>query len=401
MRFIRLLARTLHQYGTAAHRLETAVGAAAQRLGLRVDVFSTPTSVFLSFNATDDESSDAPTHLLRLQPGTVDVGKLAQTDAIAESVTDGSMSVDEGINSLREIARTGAFMPWPVQLLSWAVVGSAVAKLLGGTWTDVGIAAVLALFTGGFSMLMGRKLQESGSFEPIVAALITVLAYLAAHAFGGAQVANIVVASLIILMPGLDLTVAITELSTGHLASGTNRLAGASVILIKLALGVLLATQAMQGLGFGREAMQAPQSVSPDWFSWAILVAAGFAFAVLFNAMLKDYIAVVTAALAAYLTSYFGTEWIGPELGVFLAALVVAALSNFYGRLFNRPGTILRLPGIILLVPGSLGYRALTLLFSRNVTDGIDAAVSVALVLASLVGGLLLGNTLIPPRRNL
>ena len=60
-----------------------------------------------------------------------------------------------------------------------------------------------------------------------------------------------------------------------------------------------------------------------------------------------------------------------------------------------------RLPAILLLVPGSLGYRALTLLFSRNVDEGLSAAVSVALVLAALVGGLLMGTTLVPPRRHL
>src|SRR5699024_10518516 len=47
--FVTELARRLHQYGTAAPRLEEAVGSAALRLGLRADVFSSPTAIILSF----------------------------------------------------------------------------------------------------------------------------------------------------------------------------------------------------------------------------------------------------------------------------------------------------------------------------------------------------------------
>ena len=200
-------------------------------------------------------------------------------------------------------------------------------------------------------------------------------------------------------MPGLDLTVAITELSTRHLASGTARFAGAVVVLVKLALGVVLATQIMEALGFGTPATGA--QLPPVWFGWLLLAPAGVAFGVLFDARPADYPAVVLASLVAYATNYFAAAQLGADAGVFLAALAVAALSNAYARLAKRPASLMRLPAIMLLVPGSLGYRSLTLVFSHYMEQGLSAALSVLVVLASLVGGLLLGNTLIPPRRNL
>ena len=404
VRFIRLLATRLHEYGTAAHRLEGAVSSVATQLGLRCDVFSTPTSVFLAFRDLRDASgaSDAyPTQLIRLNPGTIDVGKLCELDAIAEDVAAGRLSLRDGAERLIAVPSLPAVAPLWGQLLSWAVVGATVASLLGSTWVDVTIAAALALLTGLLALRIGRRWQEAGSFEPITAFVITIAAYACSWAFDGGSVPNVVIAALIILMPGLDLTIAITELSTGHLASGTARFAGAAVTLLKLALGVMLATQAVQWLGLPAGHPIDPSELSSAWFTWIMLVATGLAFAVLFNAQRRDWPAVVLAAMVAYTVNYFGAAAFGSEFGVFLSAVVVGAISNTYGRLRNRPASVMRLPGIILLVPGSLGYRALTFLFSRNIEEGINAAISVTVVLAALVGGLLLGNTLVAPRRNL
>ena len=157
----------------------------------------------------------------------------------------------------------------------------------------------------------------------------------------------------------------------------------------------------MIGLGLSAGVPVDPGALSPGWFMWLAIVFTGVAFGVLFAAQRRDWPAVLVASLVSFITNYFATRAFGPEVVVFLAALAIAAVSNGYARLFSRPATVMRMPGIILLVPGSLGYRALTFLFSRNIEDGLDAAVSVTVILAALVGGLLLGNTFIAPRRTL
>ncbi len=399
-RFLKLLARSLHESGAGAHRLEDAVKSVAARVGLSCEVFSTPTSAFITFRepGSDDNLAAMPSELMRLNPGTVNLGRLCAVDAVAEAVAAGHLSAEAGTQRLKDIAGSAPLRSLPVQLLAWGLVGAAVTALLNGSWMDLSLAAALGMLTGALSLRLATPLHGLGSFEPIAAFLATALAYLLAPLVGASQVPLIVIGALIVLMPGLDLTVAITELSTRHLASGTARFAGAVVVLIKLALGVVLATQIMQALGFGP---LAPGTPPPGWFGWLLVALSGIGFAVLFEARPKDYPVVIGAALAAYTTNYFATATLGPDGGVFVAALTVAALSNAYARIANRPATLARLPGIILLVPGSLGYRALTLLFSHDLEQGLAAALSVLLVLASLVGGLLLGNTLVPPRRNL
>ena len=356
VRFIRLLAKQLHQHGTAAHRLEGAVASVAERLGCRCDVFSTPTSVFLAFRDVTDPTGDTdayPTLLLRLSPGSINLARLHEVDAIAEDVATGRIGIAEGARRLEAVPQMPSVVPLWAELSAWAVVGATVASLLGSTWTDLIAAAGLALLTGLFTLRLGGRWQEAGSFEPIVAFLVTALAYVWSAFEPSASVPNIVIGALIILMPGLDLTVAVTELSTGHLSSGTARFAGALVVLLKLALGVMLATQLMTGLGLGHGAPIDPLDLPADWFTWAAVVATGIAFAILFNARRADWFAVLVAALLSFVTSFFASQAYGSEFGVFVAALLVAGVSNLYARITSRPALTMRMPGIILLVPGA------------------------------------------------
>jgi uncharacterized membrane protein YjjB (DUF3815 family) len=136
------------------------------------------------------------------------------------------------------------------------------------------------------------------------------------------------------------------------------------------------------------------------------LLAGSFAFAVLFKAARRDTLLVMASVWLGYLATRFADALPGAAdnalpTGVFFAATVVTAVANVYGRWFNRPGAIVRMPGIILLVPGSLGFRSFNFAFERDVMLGLDTAVAVITALIALVAGILVGNLLVSPRRNL
>ena len=68
--FIVELSRRLHEYGTAAPRLEDVVNLASARLGLACNVLSTPTSIVMSFSdlAAGDDLAEF-TQVVRVPPG--------------------------------------------------------------------------------------------------------------------------------------------------------------------------------------------------------------------------------------------------------------------------------------------------------------------------------------------
>ena len=108
--FIVELARRLHEYGTAAPRLEAAVSLVGQRLSLSCDVLSTPTSIIMSFSQQGSSESGVAemTQVLRLPPGEVNLKSLCLVDEIADKVINGDLDLGEGRRRLRAV---GALQP--------------------------------------------------------------------------------------------------------------------------------------------------------------------------------------------------------------------------------------------------------------------------------------------------
>jgi uncharacterized membrane protein YjjB (DUF3815 family) len=200
-------------------------------------------------------------------------------------------------------------------------------------------------------------------------------------------------------MPGISLTTAVRELSTQHLISGVARLAGAVMTLLKLAFGALAATQLCHAMHIiPITPIDAP---IPSWAQWVALACGCYSFAVLFQAAWRDYFAVMIAAALGYVITYYGSSAFTPEFGVLVAGFAIGALANLFARVVKRPGAVIREPGIILVVPGSVGFRTLSFMFERDVSLGMDMAITLIALLVSLVAGLLFGDLLIAPRRSL
>ena len=80
MAFVVEIARRLHQYGTAAARLEDAIDSVSARLQLNCHALSTPTSIIFSF--TDRATGGALaelTQVIRVSPGHDDLADLCAT----------------------------------------------------------------------------------------------------------------------------------------------------------------------------------------------------------------------------------------------------------------------------------------------------------------------------------
>ena len=75
---------------------------------------------------------------------------------------------------------------------------------------------------------------------------------------------TVIVASVIVLMPGMMLTNAVSELTSQHLVSGTARFSGAMAVLMKLAFGSLMGSQVAQLLGWV-PLEHGTVVVLPDW----------------------------------------------------------------------------------------------------------------------------------------
>jgi uncharacterized membrane protein YjjP (DUF1212 family) len=404
--FIVELARRLHAYGTSAQRLEGALAKVARRLSIDAEVWSNPTGMLLSFADTERGTPHRLTQVIRLEPGEVNLGRLAKADAIAEQVLAGNADIEKGLSDLRALDKPARKFTIPLTVLCFGLASASVTGLLEKTgWADLSAAAILGVLIGVIAVYSEKSKRLYDAHEALAAFTATLLASAIATFIAPLSLQSVVIAALIVLMPGLTLTTAITELSARQLVSGTTRFAGALTILLKLVFGAVVGSQLASAFGW-QPLSNANASVLPDWMPWLTLLAGSFAFAVLFKTARRDLLLVMASVWLGYFATrvaeYFpGAAQSQYPVGVFFSSLVVTAIGNIYGRYFNRPGALIRVPGIILLVPGSVGFRSFSFVFERDLMLGLDMAFSVIAALIALLAGILFGNLLISARRNL
>lgn len=399
--FVVELARRLHQYGTTASRFELAIAEVAASFELRAEVWSSPTAIILSFYDPDDGEDGLATltQVLRLPPGDVNLRKLCAVDRIADQVIAGEVDVSEGRQLLRQMDEPMS-MKWRLAIVfSYGLAAACVAILLRTAMADAAVAGLLGLIGGALAVAGGTRPRLTIAVEALSAFLSTALAIVISAFVVPIAVKPVVLASLIVLIPGMSLTTAIRELSTQHLMSGAARLAGATASLLKLAFGVVAAASLCSL--FGLHAGHAALLPAAPWIEWPAVLLASLAFAILFQAARRDWLIVMASVAVGYTVSRFSGLGFGPVAGVFAGGLALGAASNAWARWAGRPGAMIREPGIILLVPGSVGFRSMSYLMEQAIGPGANTGMLLVKLLVGLVAGLLIGDLLIPPRRNL
>jgi uncharacterized membrane protein YjjP (DUF1212 family) len=387
------LGQALHRYGTPAHRLEEQLRQVSERLGLEARFFSTPTSIFASFGPPEA----LQTSLIRVEPGAMDLERLTLLDALAQEVIHGKLTPDAGAARVEAILDAPPRHGTAATLLCWALAGGAAARLFGGGLKEIGVAALSSLLIGTLEWMTRSRPTTARVLEPVAALLASALAVTASSLIGPLSVQIATLAGLIVVLPGLGLTVAINELATRHLIAGSSRLIGAALIFLQLAFGVTLGGRLAELLPPPPLLADAP--ILPGWTAGLALALIAVAVTVLFRARPRDTAWIVAIGALAFGGARLGAQGLGPELGAFVGALLLGMASNALARLRNRPSVVTIVPGMMLLVPGSLGFRSLESLLARDVVAGVDTAFSMLMVAVAIAAGLLFANALVPSRR--
>jgi uncharacterized membrane protein YjjP (DUF1212 family) len=376
-------------------RLEEALLQCAAKLEISGQFLSTPTSLLFGFG-------DGPAqriHLARIEPGDVDIGKLADLDEVIEGLVGGSLSAAEGSARVAAIEAAPRRYPRWTIVPAFALAAGTAACFFGGGPGDLVCSTLAGLATGLLALLVGSRRSAALVFESLAAFLTTALAVLAASRWAEVSSSIVTLSGLIVLVPGLTLTVGLSELASRHLVAGTARLAWAATIFLSIGLGVGSAEFLKDA--FPAAGAESQGAALPNWAVGIALALSPIAFAVLFRARRRDLVWVLLAGWLGFAGARLGAAILSPELGVLVGALGVGLASNLYARRKNRPASVIQVPGIMLLVPGSIGFHSLSSFLTHDVLTGVESAFRMAQVAGALVGGLLFANALLRPRRSL
>ncbi len=385
------MAGALTRYGLNADATERGLGDAAAALGLRAGFHVTPTSIMASFGVPGRQR----VVLLRTHEASIDLQSLSLVSGVLDGVTARRLTAEQALAELNLITRSPVRFPWFMGVLASGVGAMAFALLLSGSWVDAAVAAEVGLAVG-VMIVLGRRYSRLARLTELLAGLLAALLALAAgHLVPEIRPANVALASVILLLPGLGITLGVAEVAARHLTAGTARLAGAMMTLLNLSIGSFLGFRVMADLDLvpitsapGRPATIGMLIAAAALSSVALLIST--------NSRMADVWLVGISVVIALIGARFGAWLLGATLGVALASLMLGLWSNAYARLSRRPAALALLPGLAVLVPGSLGQRGVSAAL-MGASAGVELLVAALVIAAGLVVGLLVADATLAP----
>lgn len=395
IKFIMLLGKSLHRYGASSDRIEKALDLVSKNLGIKADFFSIPTSITASFKLDSDVEE---TRMERLAPGKVNLSKLRHVDQTVDYVVEDKMTIEQGTDLIGNILNQKPLYNNYLVTFSYGLISCGVSIFLKGSWVDAFSSFILGLIVGLFSETVKEERLDSIR-EGITAFFITMVTLSCTLITPHLNTNIIILSSLIVLVPGLMVTTSMIELASQNLTSGTARLTGSMMILMKISFGVYLATKLALTLGISPHATQV--TVHPIWVNIIMLLVVATGLSFTFQANKSDMPWIIAAASLSFASSKLFAMISSEAAGPFLSGAIIAATSNVFSRYKKRPAMIFLLPAIILLVPGSIGFKGINLVFNKDLLAGVDSIFNMGLIGISLVSGTYFGSLLVKPRRTL
>lgn len=397
-RFIIKLGKALHKFGTPAYRLEAHLLNVATFLDLKGCFIITPTA--LTFVVSEGEDQPEYTHVVRVNPGELDLGSLARTDELVDELSSGQRTLSESLERLDEIANKPNPYGQVLTFLAFGASSGAFAMLMNTSWNDVFWSGLLGLVVYLFVFWSERSKRVTDMLEPISALTVALLASAITLIDPSINIPLVILSSIIAFIPGLALTLGLSELAARNLMAGTARIMDALMSLFKLYFGGVLGL-ALGKLMWGEVAFVEPTS-TPVWTAWVAVTILTFSLVILFKARKKDAPWGIISGYIAYGASVWGSLYLGIALGAFVGAFALGLYSNLFSRLMNLPSSVVKLLGLVVLVPGSKVYIGLNSAVSgQNILNSSDIGSQAFLIFMSLVAGLIFSNVILPPRKTL
>ena len=390
------ICRAISEAGAPAHRLESYMQVISEKFKLEASFFAMPTAVLASIG--EDEYSQR-SYMIKTDPNDINLSTLHTINEVINELENDVIDLDIAIKSIKAITNKPAEYPEWLFAICFGLVAGGFTTLFSGSWYDVVAASLLGLITGLISIYSKPFKYLSQLLTPLAAMIVGFTAITISHYWQTIDHFLVSLAGLIILVPGLGITIAMRELSTGHLVSGSSRMAGAVTTLFLLSFGLGLGYLIAQSI-YGETEINKMANV-PAWFNYLALVITALSFSVLFKARFADTFWIFLSIGLAFAGSSLIGLWIEQPFKSLAAVLLVSIAGNIYSRISSNPASVMHIPGIILLVPGSIGFNSLSAMYTNDTMTGVQAAFNAILIAVAISVGLLVGNLIVPPKKDL
>ncbi|MBU9722010.1 MULTISPECIES: threonine/serine exporter family protein [Bacillaceae] len=226
-------------YGAETYRVEETLERIAKSASFKnVHCFATATGIFLSFE--ENKEKDDLMQMVRIDDRMQDLNKVTEVNQVSREFVSGELSIPDAHEKLLAISKAPMQYPLWVIHLAAGFAGSGFSYLFGGGWFDLIPAFIAAVISSLIVVELERHLKVRFAAEFTAAFSGGSVAILLVFIGLGNNLDQIIIGSLMPLVPGVPLTNAVRDLMSGDLLAGMARGAEALVTSLAIASGIAL-----------------------------------------------------------------------------------------------------------------------------------------------------------------
>lgn len=283
--------------------------------------------------------------------------KVVAINQFSRDIAAGKYSLEEARAKLEEIRNAPSKPLWE-QFLGAALGSGAFCIIFGGSFLDSAAALVAGTLVYLFLVLIGTPFM-SKALGNVCAGALGTAACILFQSFGfGETLGNMMVGTLIPLIPGVPFTNGLRDIANEDYISGITRLLDALMVFLCIAIGVCVTFVVHSFIADGMIQMHGTVINSLTAAPLVQLLAAFVgtaAFAVLFGVPHRHYAACGLVGMlgwCAYLLTVRHSP-LGPVGGTLIAAALIALMSTYTAKVRKCPSTVFLICGIFPLIPGA------------------------------------------------
>lgn len=324
--------------------------------------------------------------------------KVVAVNRLSREIEKGGCSIQEARERLFEI-KTMKAKPFMEQVMGSAVGSGAFCAIFGGSYLDCAASFVTGLLLYVFVLLVSRSGMSKIVTNILGSILATALSVLFMRIGFGEHPGNMIIGSLIPLIPGVPFTNGIRDLANEDYIAGSTRMIDALTVFFCIAAGVALTFLVDGRIENGIIVLDGMQ-VSAQTSGWLVQAVSAFlgtaGFAILYGVPRKEYVHAGICSTIGWLSYLAMIRLAGATVieSTFVATLVVVLVSRFMAVDRSCPVIVYQICGVFPLIPGAGIFWTVYYIVNKDLSTAVTTGFSALGMAVAIVLGIIFMTSL-------
>ncbi|AXR43912.1 threonine/serine exporter family protein [Pediococcus pentosaceus] len=225
-----LAGRIMIENGSEMSRAEDTMKRIAMNSGVNnLKIFGTITGIIVSIPNSMDSQVEG------INRRAIDLEKVSAVNTFSRRYADKDITLEEFYEKLNTLDEATPSFPFWLQVIGAALVSGPLMTAFSGNMVDLGITTLTGALGYTLFYFVNRILNIKYISEFFASIIIGIIAVFAVRWGWGHSIDDIIIGSVMPLVPGVPLTNAVRDILNGHLVSGPAR--GIEALLSACAIG--------------------------------------------------------------------------------------------------------------------------------------------------------------------